>query len=53
MGHGGDRRMAALLGLDAGTVAKGRQQLVSRDVELDRVRRQGGGRKPVEKKRRK
>ena len=52
MGHGGDRRMADLLGLDAGTVAKGRQQLVSRDVALDRVRRQGGGRKLVEKKRR-
>ena len=52
VGHGGDRRMADLLGLDAGTVAKGRQQLLSRDVDLDRVRRKGGGRPPLEKKRR-
>ena len=30
VGHGGERPMADLLGLDAGTVAKGRQQLVSK-----------------------
>ena len=53
VGHGGDRRMADFLGLDAGTVAKGRQQLLSRDVDLDRVRRKGGGRTPLEKKRQK
>ncbi len=52
VGHGGDRRMADLLGLDAGTVAKGRQQLLSRALDLDRVRRKGGGRPPLEKKRR-
>lgn len=50
LGPGGDRRVAALLGLNPGTVATGRQQLLARDVELDRVRRRGGGRKPVEKK---
>jgi hypothetical protein len=53
LGHGGDRRIADLLGLDPGTVARGRTQLLSQDVERDRVRRQGGGRPPVEKKRRK
>lgn len=52
LGHGGDRKIAALLGLDPGTVAKGRQQLVARDVERDRVRKTGGGRRPLEKKRR-
>jgi hypothetical protein len=52
-GHGGDRRIAQLLGLDPGTVARGRQELLSEDVEWDRVRNQGGGRKPLEKKRRK
>lgn len=51
-GHGGDTRIAGLLGLDVGTVARGRRELVGQDVELDRVRRSGGGRKPVEKKRR-
>jgi hypothetical protein len=53
LGHGGDRRVADLLGLDPGTVANGRQQLLSRDVEMERVRKKGGGRRPLEKKRRK
>ena len=53
LGHGGDRRLADLLGLDPGTVARGRRELLSREVALDRVRSKGGGRKPVEKKHRK
>ena len=50
LGHGGDLRIAELLTLDAGTVAEGRRQLLSRDVDLERVRRKGGGRRPLEKK---
>jgi hypothetical protein len=50
-GYGGDRKVARLLGLDEETVARGRRQLLDRDVELDRARKAGGGRKPVEKKR--
>ena len=38
-----------LLGIDPSTVAAGRRQLVERDVEVDRVRRAGGGRTPTEK----
>lgn len=49
-GHGGDRGMAELLGLDVGTVARGRRQLLQEDVEVGRVRKPGGGRKPVKKK---
>ena len=48
-GWGGDRRIASLLGVDPSTVATGRRQLVERDVEVDRVRRAGGGRTPTEK----
>ena len=48
---GSDRQIAELLGLDPHTVAKGRRQLLAQDVEADRVRAIGGGRKPVEKKR--
>jgi hypothetical protein len=48
---GGDRQIAELLGLDPHTVAKGRRQLLAQEVEADRVRAVGGGRKPVEKKR--
>ena len=51
IGHGGDRRIADLLGVDAGTVARGRQDLLRQDLELDRIRRPGGGRKLLEKKR--
>lgn len=48
---GGDRQIAELLHLDPHTVAKGRRQLLAQDVEVGRVRRVGGGRKRVEKKR--
>jgi hypothetical protein len=51
LGRGGDRQLADFLDLDAHTVARGRQQLLAQDVEVDRARRRGGGRKRVEKKR--
>jgi hypothetical protein len=50
-GYGGDRKVARLLGLDEETVARGRQQLLTQDVDVDRARKVGGGRKSVEKKR--
>lgn len=53
LGHGGDRRIAALTGLDAHTIAKGRAELLERDVQLARIRRPGAGRPRLEKKRRK
>ena len=46
LGHGGNRRITDLLGLDPGTVARGREQLLAHDVPRDRVRRAGGGRPP-------
>ena len=53
IGHGGDQRIADLLVLDRGTVAKGREELLAQDVETDRMRKRGGGRKATEKKLRK
>jgi len=53
LGHGGDTKIAELLGLDVGTVSRGREQLLSRDVIVDRVRKAGGGRLASEKKHRK
>ena len=53
LGHGGDKKIAHLFGLDIHTVSKGRQELWSGKIETDRVRRAGGGRKMLEKKRRK
>lgn len=51
LGYGGDRRIAELLGLDTHTVAKGRRELLGDEVDRAHVRRRGGGRKSVEKKR--
>jgi hypothetical protein len=51
LGHGGDTLLGDFLGLDAHTVARGREQLLDRNVVGGRTRRTGGGRTPAEKKR--
>ena len=51
LGRGGDTQLAEFLELDPHTVARGRQQLLAQDVEVERARKAGGGRKRVEKKR--
>lgn len=51
IGYGGDRKVAAFLGMDPHTVARGRQQLLAGAFEGERTRKAGAGRKPVEKKR--
>jgi hypothetical protein len=51
LGRGGDGQLADFLDLDPHTVARGRQQLLAQDVEVDRARKAGAGRKRVEKKR--
>ncbi len=51
-GWGGVHEVAAALGLDPHTVAKGRRELLEHDVEMERVRRPGGGRPSTKKKRR-
>lgn len=49
VGHGGDAQIAELLGMDPSTVARGRRELLTGEVEVGRVRRRGGGRKPTPK----
>ena len=52
LGHGGDTLLGDFLGLDAHTVARGRQQLLDRQIAgPGRIRKQGGGRITTEKKR--
>ena len=51
LGHGGDTYIASLLGMDAHTVARGRQELISGDLNPKRIRAKGGGRILQEKKR--
>jgi len=52
IGHGGDLRIAELLGLHPQTVARGRRELIECDVEVESTRKKGAGRKQLEKKRR-
>jgi len=52
VGHGGDTLLGDFLGLDVHTIARGRQQLLDRNVVSGRTRRLGGGRTATEKKRR-
>lgn len=52
-GRGGDDRIAGLLGLDVTTVARGRRELLAQDIEIDRIRKLGAGRRSMEKKRQK
>lgn len=49
LGHGGDRHIAAITGLDVKTIAKGRQELAQAEAS-ERVRSTGGGQLRVEKK---
>ncbi|SRR5216684_6221427 len=50
MGHGGDRRLALITGLNVNTIAKGRRELEQARSD-NRIRSPGGGRPPAEKKR--
>ena len=50
LGYGGDQRIADCIGMDPHTVAKGRRELFEPDLDLERIRKAGGGRQRVEKK---
>jgi len=51
LGHGGDEHIATLFGIDRHTVARGREELLQETAPIKGVRRSGGGRPCVEKKR--
>jgi hypothetical protein len=50
IGRGGDQNISELIGLDVHTIAKGRKELLSGDIDIDRMRKVGGGNKKVKKK---
>lgn len=50
IGHGGDRQIAELLGINEKTVAKGRKELLNNQINIDSVRKKGGGRYSIKKK---
>ena len=52
LGHGGDRLLSQITGLDEATIRRGREELQAELAPCpeDRVRQPGAGRPPVEKK---
>jgi hypothetical protein len=50
IGYGGDQIISELLGIDCHTVAKGRKEIMDYDLEVERVRKKGGGRSLIKKK---
>lgn len=50
-GHGGIARLSRITGMSRTTILQGQRELVGHDpIPAHRVRRAGGGRKPLEKK---
>ena len=49
-GYGGDRLIADIFDIDERTVAKGRKELLEGEVVCDSMRKVGGGRKKIQKK---
>jgi hypothetical protein len=52
IGHGGDRVLARITGLNVETIRRGRRELAGslEGFPVERIRRQGGGRVPLKKK---
>jgi hypothetical protein len=52
IGHGGDRMLSTITGMNVETIRRGRRELDAsfQGIPPDRVRQRGGGRPPVEKK---
>lgn len=55
IGHGGTEYISPVTGININTIRKGRREMANdlADRPYDRIRSKGGGRKTVEKKRRK
>ena len=52
IGHGGDRLLSQITGMDEKTIRRGREELAASlaDCPPDRIRQPGGGRPKIEKK---
>lgn len=49
LGYGGDTIISKITGINLKTIAKGRKELQSHEIALDRIRKAGAGRHPVKK----
>ena len=48
-GYGGDKKIAMKTGLNVKTVSQGRQELISKDIDMVRIRKVGAGRPSLKK----
>ena len=51
LGRGGDKVMAKITGINVKTIARGRKELLSHDITLERIRKEGAGRPSFKKNR--
>lgn len=49
LGYGGDTQVAKITGLNVKTVSQGRQELISKDIDISKVRKIGAGRPSLKK----
>lgn len=49
LGYGGDKQIAKKTGLNAKTVSQGRQELISKNIDIGRIRKVGAGRPSLKK----
>jgi hypothetical protein len=49
VGHGGDVRIASIAGVNVKTVSRGRHELLSKEIDLTRIRQKGAGRPALKK----
>lgn len=50
VGHGGDKYISEVFDISEKTVSRGRKELLEQKVEVDTIRKKGGGRKEIKKK---
>ncbi len=49
LGYGGDIKVSQKTGLNVKTVSRGREELSSKDIDIDRIRKKGAGRPSLKK----
>ncbi|MEA2077784.1 MAG: hypothetical protein U9O95_07185 [Candidatus Marinimicrobia bacterium] len=49
LGYGGDKKIAVKTGLNVKTVSQGRQELLSKDIDMNKIRKAGAGRPSLKK----
>ena len=49
LGYGGDKIIAMKTGLNVKTVSQGRQELLSKDININKIRKAGAGRPSLKK----